>query len=113
MQPTGSVLEVRLEEFGEHSWLRALASTVSGSNANALFRFAGRVDGVEDDGQDVVGATFPVLRFQSLEDTREPNAWVDLAQERLRDLDAALQAAGWRPLPRRGRHWWSLRYARG
>ena len=39
---------------------------------------------------------------------------VDLdARVRLGELDSALATAGWRYLPERGRHWWSLRYTRG
>lgn len=112
MQLTEQVLEIRLEEFGEHSWWRALVNTVSNPYGSAMFRFAGRVEAAEDDSEDVVGATFPVMRFQSLEDTNEPNAWIDVAKERLVELDRTLQETGWRPLAERGPHWWSLRYAR-
>lgn len=60
-----------------------------------------------------VGATFPVMRLQDLNDEREPNAWLDVARERLAELDAELVDQGWRRSPARGRHWWSVVYERG
>lgn len=43
----------------------------------------------------VPGATSPVVRRQDLGDLREPHAWVDTAQGRLRELDARLVRKGW------------------
>lgn len=111
--PTDDVLEVHLEELGQHSWWKALASTLSGTYGSAQFRFVARPPGPDDTTDDhVLGATFPVMRLQDLDDLREPNAWVDTAQDRLRELDARLVGEGWerRDTPRA--HWWSLAYAR-
>jgi hypothetical protein len=113
VQQTRQVMEIFLEELGERSWLAALANTLGGSYGSALFRFAGRVAAAEDDRDDVVGATFPMMRLQSLDDVAEPNAWSELARAGLEDLDATLRSAGWHPEEPRGPHWWSLRYSRG
>jgi hypothetical protein len=54
-----------------------------------------------------VGATFPVMRLQDLDDQVEANAWLDVARDRLRELNDELVAAGWHREARTGRHWWS------
>jgi hypothetical protein len=106
-------LEVHLEELGEHSWGKALLSTVSGSYGSAQFRFVARGPGEHRHASEdlFVGAAFPVMRMQDLDDRAEPNAWLDVARDRLRELDEQLVASGWRREPRTGRHWWSLTYA--
>jgi hypothetical protein len=105
-------LEVHLEELGEHSWGKAFLNTMSGSYGSAQFRFVARRPGEHRDAsEDVfVGATFPVMRLQDLDNQVEPNAWLDVARDRLRELDGELLAAGWHREARTGRHWWSLTY---
>lgn len=110
---TPTTVEVHLEELGEHSWVKALANTLTGSNASAQFRFVARPPGEEHRPSDHVatGATFPVMRWQDLDNLRRPNAWIETAQERLDELDHDLRASGWRRCPDVGRHWWSRTYA--
>jgi hypothetical protein len=105
-------LEIHLEEWGERSWLTALLNTVSGSYGSAQLRFVARRPGDRHVTSDdvVVGATFPAMRFQDLDDLTEPNAWIDTARDRLRELDEHLTAVGWRREPGTGRHWWQLAY---
>lgn len=111
--PTEDVLEIHLEELGQHSWWKALANTLSGSYGSAQFRFVARPPGPDDTADDhVLGATFPVMRLQDLDDLHEPNAWVDTAQDRLRELDARLVGEGWEHRDAPSTHWWSLTYAR-
>lgn len=107
-------LEIAVEEWGEHSWLKALVNTLSGSYGSAQYRFVARLPGEhEAAGQNVfVGATFPVMRAQSLDNTAEPNAWMETMRSRLQDLDRELTAAGWRRADDIGEHWWSYRYHR-
>jgi hypothetical protein len=106
-------LEVHLEELGEHSWGKAFLNTMSGSYGSAQFRFVARPPGEHRHASDdlFVGATFPVMRLQDLDDQTEPNAWLDMARDRLRELDEQLVSAGWRRDPDKGRHWWSLTYS--
>lgn len=108
-------LEVHLEEYGQHSWLKALANTLSGSYGSAQYRFVARPPGEGPHPSDhvVTGATFPVLRFQDLDDLRRPNAWIETAQERLEELDGELRALGWRQGGGTGQHWWSRTYFTG
>jgi hypothetical protein len=105
-------LEVHLEELGEHSWDKALLDTLSGSYGTAQYRFVARRPGEHRHASEdqFVGATFPGMRLQDLDDQVEPNAWLDLARQRLRELDEELVAAGWHREPQTGRHWWSLSY---
>lgn len=112
---TGTELvEVHLEELGQHSWVRALLSTMTGSHGSAQFRFVARSPRDDHDGpcHEVVGATFPVMRFQDLDDLTEPNAWLDTARERLNELDRQLREHGWQRQAGTGRHWWALTYTR-
>ena len=108
-------VEVHLEELGQHSWWVALANTLTGSFGSAQFRFVVRPRGEEDvsEEHEYVGATFPVMRLQDLDDQREPNAWLDLARDRWRELDAELVGRGWRRSELHGPHWWSAVYDRG
>jgi hypothetical protein len=105
-------IEVHLEELGEHSWVKALANTVSGSHGSSQYRFVARPPGTGHRPSDhvVTGATFPVLRLQDLDDLHRPNAWVETAQERLDELDEELASHGWRPCPGGRQHWWSRTY---
>lgn len=115
MQRTRQALEIGLEQMGERFWLAALANTLSGAFGSGQFRFVGRVR-TEDGGEspdDVIGATFPMMRFHSLDDAPQPDGWEDTARERLHELDLAIREAGWQPEEARGDHWWSLRYTRG
>jgi hypothetical protein len=107
------VLEVHLEELGQHSWWRALLNTLAGLAGSAQFRFVARPPGPDETVIDhVLGATFPMVRWQDLDDPREPNAWIKDARERLQELDRELVDRGWRRLGTTGRHWWSLGYVR-
>ncbi len=104
-------LEVQLEELGGHSWVKALANTLTGLYGSALYRFVARPPGEGHHASDhVVGATFPVMRFQDLDDLHLPNAWIETAQDRLEELDAELCSHGWRRTPGDGEHWWSRTY---
>lgn len=105
--------EIHLEELGQHSWVKALFNTLTGSYGSAQFRFVARTPG--DQGADehiAAGDTFPVMRFQDLNDRTQPNAWIDTAIERLRELDAKLTEIGWCRDDQTGAHWWSLTYHR-
>jgi hypothetical protein len=42
---TPQTIEVHLEELGEHSWVKALASTVSGSHGSTQYYFVARPPG--------------------------------------------------------------------
>jgi hypothetical protein len=110
-----TTVEVHLEELGEHSWVKGLANTLSGSYGSAQYRFVARPPGREHVPGDHVatGGTFPVMRLQDLDDVHEPNAWIELAHESLDDLDHTLRADGWRRGPVAGRHWWSRTYVAG
>jgi hypothetical protein len=109
---TDTLVEIHLEELGEHSWLKALANTVSGSNGSAQFRFVARPPGEGHHAGDHVatGATFPMMRWQDLNDLNHPSEWIETAQERLDALDRELRSKGWAPRPGTGRHWWSRTY---
>lgn len=110
--PPPALLEVHLEELGEHSWVKAFANTVTGSYGSAQFRFIARPPGSHHDEADHVatGATFPVMRLQDMDNLREPNAWIDVARERLEELDEELRGLGWQRLKSDGVHWWSRTY---
>lgn len=110
----GEVLEIRLDDTGKGSWRSAVFSAVIGAAGGPLSRFvAARADAARDpDEPAAAGATFPVLPFHDLDDRTEQDEWIDLAEERLDELDAELQSSGWRRRPERGEHWWSLRYDR-
>jgi hypothetical protein len=89
-----------------------LLNSLSGSYGSAQFRFVPRRPGEHRDAREdvFVGATFPVMRLQDLDDPVEPNAWLDVARDRLCELNDELVEAGWHRDPRTGRHWWSLTY---
>jgi len=107
-------LEVHLEDAGRRSWLASVANVVAGNNGSAQFRFVARppTASAHAPGPAVVGATFPVMRWQDLNDRRPPNTWGDLAEERLEELHRRLLADGWVRTGETGRHWWSRIYTR-
>lgn len=109
--PPRPTLEVHLEELGEHSWVRALLNTLGGTFGSAQYRFVARPPGGAHRARDhvVTGATFPVMRLQDLDDRHRPNAWVELAEQRLDELDQELRACGW-SFRSIGQHWWSRTY---
>lgn len=107
-------VEVHLEELGQHSWWKALLNTLSGSYGSAQYRFvARRTDQTDTPHSHVLeGATFPVMRWQDLDNERQPNAWSEVAHQRLEELEASLRDDGWRRCTGTGtgRHWWSRTY---
>lgn len=109
------MVEVHLEELGQHSWVKALANTIGGSYGSAQYRFVACSQGKEHHASDhvVTGATFPVMRFQDLENLNKPNAWIETAQERLKEIDAELLGRGWRRDSTGGQHWWSHTHSAG
>lgn len=107
------VLEVHLEELGEHSWVRALVSTLGGSHGSGQYRFAARPPGADHGLRDhVLGATFPLLRWQELRDPEHPNGWIELAEQELEALDRRLREEGWSRGPDHDRAWWARTYER-
>jgi len=114
MHDVANVLEIHLEEFGQHSWWRSLLNVLGGTAGSALYRFVARPAGAPDQGRTghVLGATFPVMRAQDLNDRTTPNAWIDLAEARLEELDRQLAREGWARSPAPGHHWWSRTYTR-
>ncbi len=111
---TGTLLQVHLEDAGARSWWAALANVLAGSNGSAQYRFVARPPSLTQDATSapVVGATFPVVRAQDLADRSSPNAWIEIAEERLDELDRRLLADGWVRTGEAGRHWWSRTYVR-
>jgi hypothetical protein len=105
-------LEIRLERLDQHSWVAALNTGGSGAFGTAAYRFAARAESEEGDAKALFSAAFPLQRVQRLDESGVGDAWSDVARMRLHELDHALQQAGWKPEPTRGRHWWSLRYTR-
>ena len=112
---SSKTLEVHLEELGQHSWVKALANTLGGSFGSAQYHFVARPAGAPDraDTHVVTGASFPVMRLQDLDDLHSPNAWIEMAHDRLDELDRELRSRGWRPTDVPGDHWWSRTYVSG
>ena len=108
-----SVVQSHLEEVGRHSWKDALLSAVVGAGGGPLYRFVAAAPSAAhtDAEHAAVGAKFPLMPLQDLTDQTD-DEWTTLAQKRLQELDAELESSGWRRLPERGPHWWSLRYER-
>lgn len=107
------VLEIHLEEIGRHSWVKGLLNLIGGGSGSAQFRFVARLPGRDHGPEDhVLGATFPVMRMQDLDDQHRPNAWIEIAEERLEELDRDLVRDGWVRQPGVGGHWWSRTYTR-
>jgi hypothetical protein len=113
MKTVTQVLEVHLEEVGQHSWFAGLTNLLGAGLGSAQFRFVARPPGADEDSADhVLGATFPVMRMQDLNSRRRPNAWIETVEERLEELDDQLVRDGWVRRPETGRHWWSRTYTR-
>ena len=111
---TPETVEVHLEELDAHSWLRAVPDTLTEPYGRGLCRFV--VVSAQEAAQHSLkdhlafSVSFPALRVQDPDLATEPDAWLDVARERLIELDAELDRAGWRRRPGRGRHWWSITY---
>lgn len=110
--PRTAEIEIALEESVDDGVWRPAAddAPTGGQPESGRFRFVARLA----DGAVTlfVGSPFTMPRgsVEGLADDVE----VDLdARVRLGEIDSALSTAGWRYVPQRGRHWWSLRYARG
>jgi len=113
MTAANDVLEIHLEELGQHSWGKSLVSLLGGGYGSAQFRFVARPPGSDPDADShVLGATFPVMRMQDLDDRKRPNAWLETAEERFTELDQQLVRDGWVRRPEVGRHWWARTYTR-
>jgi len=111
---TPTNLEVHLEELDAHSWLRAVPDTLTEPYGRGQFRFVvvpatGAANHTLKDHL-AFSVSFPALRLQDPDGPTQPDAWLDVARQRLRDLDAELCDAGWRRKPGRGRYWWSFTY---
>jgi len=107
-------VEVHLEELDAHSWLRAVPDTVTEPYGGGQFRFivvatAGASDHRLKDHL-ATSVSFPALLLQDPDGPTQPDAWLDVARQRLTDLDAELLRHGWQRQGQRGRHWWSLAY---
>ena len=104
-------VEVHLEELDAHSWLKAAPDTLTEPYGAGQYRFV-VVPAADHSLKDhlAFSVSFPALRLQDPDDPTQPDAWLDVAQQRLADLDSALCGAGWRRRPERGRHWWSFTY---
>ena len=107
-------LEVHLEELDTHSWLRALPDTLTEPCGSGQFRFvvvsSTRASSHTLKDHRAFSVSFPALLLQDPEGPTQPDAWLDVARQRLADLDFELRRAGWRRRPERGRYWWSLTY---
>ena len=106
------MVEIHLEELGQHSWVKGVLNTVMGSAGSAQFRFVARPPGDDRGDNEIAGDTFPVMRFQELDNPREPNAWLEASRECLVELDQRLVETGWHRRPGAGPHWWSRTYTR-
>lgn len=103
-------LEIHLEEQEQRFWLAALANSLTGYFGSAQHRFVAR--SADDGGVRVLGAAFPLMRWQDPDNEDDPSGSLAIAQERLDELEAQLVADGWTPTSRSGQHWWSRTYAR-
>lgn len=113
MSAANDVLEIHLEDLGQHSWVKSLVSLLGGGYGSAQFRFVARPPGSDrEDCGHVLGATFPVMRMQDLNDRKRPNAWLEIAEARFAELDQQLVRDGWVCRPEVGRRWWARTYTR-
>ncbi len=107
------VMEVHLEELGEHSWVRSLLNGLGSVYGSAQYRFVARPPGPDRGIADhVVGGTFPMMRWQDLKDRHHPNGWIELAEQELEKLDRQLRDEGWERGPDHDRAWWARTYRR-
>jgi hypothetical protein len=107
------VIEVHLEELDAHSWLKAVPDTLTEPYGRGQYRFVVvGAPGADHSLKDhlAVSVSFPALRLQDPDGPTQPDAWLDVARQRLTDLDGELVRHGWRRRPERGRWWWSLTY---
>lgn len=112
-EPPEGVIQIQLEEVGRHSVKGALVGAViSAASFGPVFHFVAAASGHGHQEADHAGvsADFPLPFLQELDDDTPGDKWVRLAHQRLDELDAELVRIGWRRLPERGQHWWSLRY---
>jgi hypothetical protein len=112
--PRPEAVELHLEELDAHSWLKAVPDLVSEPYGRGLYRFvvvpaANRADHSLRDHL-AASVSFPALRLQDPDKPTQPDAWLDVARQRLTDLDLELVREGWRRRQGRGRYWWSLAY---
>jgi len=105
-------IEVHLEELDAHSWLRAVPDTLTEPYGRGQFRFVVVPAGADHSLKDHLAASvsFPALLLQDPDSPSQPDAWLDVARQRLADLDSELVREGWHRRPGRGRHWWSFEY---
>lgn len=119
MTATAEVLEVHLEELGRHKrgvksgFLAFLGGGIGGWGGEQ-HQFVARQPGPDrGSAVHVFGPTFPVVGgVKDLNDQHRPNAYLDLAEESLEELDRQLVRDGWVRGPDAGPYWWSRRYTR-
>jgi hypothetical protein len=112
--PGTETVEVHLEELDAHSWLKAVPDTLTEPYGAGQYRFvvvdANRAADHSLKDHLAFSVSFPALRLQDPDGPTEPDAWLDVARQRLADLDSALCRAGWRRRPAHGRYWWAWAY---
>lgn len=112
-KPRPEAIEIHLEELDAHSWLRAVPDTLIEPYGRGQYRFVVVARGAADHSLKdhlAVSVSFPALRLQDPEDAAQPDAWLDVARQRLADLHAELVSAGWRRKAGGGSFWWSWAY---
>jgi hypothetical protein len=109
MADSKQFLEIHLEQQHQPFWHAALANSLTGYFGSAQYRFVAR----SSDGGEVTvrGAAFPLMYFLD-PDVDDATGSLDIAKERLEELESQLVAEGWTPTGRSGQHWWSRTYAR-
>ena len=87
--------------------------TLAGGWPTLYYRFVGRARSADPGWPEysIIGGTFPVIRWQSLDDVQGQGAWVDTIAECFDDLNQQLHREGWPPAGH-GAHWWSAVYRR-
>ncbi len=107
-------VEVALEDYGGTSLLRRIGTTLTGQYGTQLYRFVARPQGDEAASSTpvAVSGTFPASPLDVTQDDVHPrNAWSEEAAGRLAEMEAELEAAGWR-VAEHGAHWWSRLFER-
>ncbi len=107
--PRTAEIEIALEEFDEGFWRPALADPFATASGSGRYRLVARLP--DDPDASFTGSPFPMPRTSVAGLADDSDADVD-ARVRLGEMDTALTTAGWHHVPERGRHWWSLRYAK-
>jgi hypothetical protein len=107
-------LEIEVEEIGERSLLRSLATTLSGSYGSAYFWFVGKATSVEPrwSSYRMVGDSFPVMRAQPFDELGAGGPFADDARLALIKFRRCLVDQGWKAEVGRGQHWYSYLYVR-